>query len=263
MNDTPKHTPNTAPRNPHSTEDTASFGFQDVEKSAKPALVQGVFESVARKYDIMNDVMSVGIHRMWKDSFISMLKPHGDMVLLDVAGGTGDIAFRFLQAGGKSVTVCDLTEGMVRVGRNRALDRGILHNMDWTVGDALYLPFADNSVDAYTIAFGLRNVTDIERALSEAYRVLQPGGRFMCLEFSHVVVPVLDKIYDTYSFHILPRLGEYIAGDGDSYQYLVESIRRFPSQDALLDTMQSVGFEQTTYKNLTGGISAIHSGYKI
>lgn len=247
----------------HSDTDTASFGFKDVDKTQKPAMIQGVFESVAHKYDIMNDVMSAGIHRLWKNTFINMLKPHAEMVALDVAGGTGDIAFRFLEQGGKSVTVCDLTEGMVKVGRMRALDKGILKNIHWTVGDALNLPIKHNSMDAYTIAFGLRNVTEIETALKQAYGVLKPGGRFMCLEFSHISVPVLDTLYDMYSFNILPKLGEFIAGDAESYQYLVESIRRFPEQQALIDMMHTVGFEHCQYTNLTGGIAAIHSGWKI
>ena len=241
----------------------ATFGFKEVQAEEKPALVQGVFESVAKKYDIMNDFMSAGVHRLWKNTFMNMINPQSDMILLDVAGGTGDIAFRFMADGGGSVTVCDLTEGMVRVGRDRALDKGILSGIKWTVGDAQNLPIADNSVDVYTIAFGLRNVTEIETALAEAYRVLKPGGRFMCLEFSHVVIPVFDKIYDTYSFELLPKIGEFVAGDKESYVYLVESIRRFPTQDVLIEKMQAVGFENTTYKNLTGGIAAIHSGWRV
>lgn len=240
-----------------------SFGFKNVQVKEKPALVQGVFESVAKKYDIMNDFMSAGIHRLWKNTFVDMINPQADMKLLDVAGGTGDIAFRFMENGGGSVFVCDLTEGMVRVGRDRSMDKGILNSIQWTVGDAQKLPMQDSSVDVYTIAFGLRNVTEIEQALAEAYRVLKPGGRFMCLEFSHVVLPVLDKIYDKYSFDILPKIGEFVAGDKESYVYLVESIRRFPKQDVLIEKMQNTGFENTSYKNLTGGIACIHSGWKI
>ena len=241
----------------------ATFGFKDVEADEKPALVQGVFESVAKKYDVMNDFMSAGVHRLWKNKFISMINPQPHMTLLDVAGGTGDIAFRFIENGGGSVTVCDLTEGMVRVGRDRSMDKGILSGIDWTVGDAQNLPIVDSSVDVYTIAFGLRNVTEIDIALAEAYRVLKPGGRFMCLEFSHVVVPVFDKIYDKYSFELLPKIGQFVAGDETSYVYLVESIRRFPTQEDLIEKMKKAGFENTSYSNLTGGIAAIHSGWRI
>ena len=243
--------------------DNVSFGFKDVNASEKPTLVKNIFESVAGNYDLMNDFMSAGIHRLWKDTLINTLKPKPNMTLLDVAGGTGDVAFRFLKAGGGHVTVCDLTEGMVRVGRDRATDKGLLGGIDWTVGDALKLPLADNSVDAYTIAFGLRNVTYIEQALIEANRVLKPGGRFLCLEFSHVVLPVLDKMYDVYSFNILPKLGAWIAKDEESYVYLVESIRRFPKQDDLLTMMEQAGFVHNDYTNLTGGIAAIHSGWKV
>lgn len=241
----------------------ASFGFRDVEASQKPGLVRGVFESVASRYDLMNDLMSGGIHRLWKASLIDQLRPHAGMTLLDVAGGTGDIAFRFLDAGGGTVTVCDLTEGMVRVGRDRAIDRNLLTGVKWTVGDAQQLPLGDRSVDAYTIAFGLRNVTDIDAALSEARRVLKPGGRFLCLEFSHVAVPMLDRLYDTYSFSVLPALGRWVAKDEESYQYLAESIRRFPTQKNLIARMKQAGFERTSYRDLSGGIAAIHEGWRI
>lgn len=258
--DPPKKYP---PKKYPSKKDDVSFGFKDVNASEKSTLVKNIFESVAGNYDLMNDFMSLGIHRLWKDTLIHTLKPKNNMTLLDVAGGTGDVAFRFVNAGGKHVTVCDLTEGMVRVGRDRATDRGLLNGIDWVVGDALTLPMANNSVDAYTIAFGLRNVTYINQALAEAHRVLKPGGRFLCLEFSHVVLPVLDKLYDTYSFNILPKLGAWIAKDQDSYVYLVESIRRFPKQDDLLTMMADSGFVHNDYKNLTGGIAAIHSGWKV
>lgn len=241
----------------------ASFGFREVSPDEKPKLVQDVFESVASRYDLMNDLMSGGVHRLWKSALMDRLKPARDMHLLDVAGGTGDIAFRFLERGGGKVTVCDLTEGMVRVGRDRALDKGILRNIDWMVGDAQNLALDDMSVDAYTIAFGLRNVTDIDAALREARRVLKPGGHFLCLEFSHVAVPVLDQVYDAYSFNILPRLGQIVASDRDSYQYLVESIRRFPDQEALKERMLNAGLEQANYQNLSAGIAAIHSGWRI
>ncbi|WP_425407681.1 class I SAM-dependent methyltransferase [Hwanghaeella sp.] len=243
---------------------TASFGFKTVSPEEKPSLVQGVFESVAGRYDLMNDLMSGGVHRLWKAALIDRLKPRPSMHLLDVAGGTGDIAFRFLQAGGGHVSVCDLTEGMVRVGRDRAIDDGILGNkIDWLVGDAQKLPLADRSVDAYTIAFGLRNVTDIDAALAEARRVLKPGGHFLCLEFSHVVLPVLDDIYDTYSFRVLPALGQAVANDRDSYQYLVESIRRFPEQKTLAAKMADAGLARADWQNLSGGIAAIHSGWRV
>ncbi|MAO91875.1 MULTISPECIES: bifunctional demethylmenaquinone methyltransferase/2-methoxy-6-polyprenyl-1,4-benzoquinol methylase UbiE [unclassified Hwanghaeella] len=245
------------------TSDNASFGYRTVNPEEKPGLVQGVFSSVAGRYDLMNDLMSGGVHRLWKASLIDQLRPRTGQHLLDVAGGTGDIAFRFLEAGGSRVTVCDLTENMVRVGRDRAIDKALLTSLDWTVGDAQRLPIAESSVDAYTIAFGLRNVTDIDSALSEAYRVLRPGGRFLCLEFSQVALPVLDKVYDTYSFKVLPALGKWVAKDEESYRYLAESIRRFPPQDALCDKMRNVGFQTVTYRNLSGGIAAIHQGWRI
>ncbi len=243
-------------------DETASFGFEEVAASEKPSLVQGVFESVAGRYDLMNDLMSGGVHRLWKAALIDRLKPRPGMHLLDVAGGTGDIAFRFLNAGGGGVSVCDLTEGMVRVGRDRAIDQGILTDIDWLVGDAQGLPLADRSVDAYTIAFGLRNVTDISAALAEARRVLKPGGHFLCLEFSQVVLPVLDDIYDTYSFRVLPKLGQAVANDRESYQYLVESIRRFPNQKTLAGMMVEAGLTRADWQNLSGGIAAIHSGWR-
>ncbi len=242
---------------------TASFGFRQVDADEKPGLVRGVFSSVASRYDLMNDMMSGGVHRLWKATLIDQLRPHSGMHLLDVAGGTGDIAFRFLEAGGGAVTVCDLTEAMVRVGRDRAIDKNILQGVHWSVGDAQNLPFPDRSVDAYTIAFGLRNVTDIDAALSEARRVLKPGGRFLCLEFSRVVIPVLDRLYDTYSFSVLPALGRWIAKDEESYVYLAESIRRFPAQKDLIAQMQAAGLDRCSYRDLSGGIAAIHEGWRV
>lgn len=239
------------------------FGYKPVDPDAKSGLVRAVFDSVAGRYDLMNDLMSGGIHRLWKDTLMEMVAPKADMTLLDVAGGTGDIAFRFLQRGGGRAVVCDITESMVRVGRDRSFDRGILGGVDWTVGDAEKLPVASRSVDAYTIAFGLRNVTRIDAALSEAHRVLKPGGKFFCLEFSHVVLPVLREIYDLYSFNVLPKLGRMVAGDEDSYRYLVESIRRFPEQQALVKRIEAAGFGAVRVRNLTGGIAAIHSGWRI
>ncbi len=248
------------------------FGFREVPVAEKKKLVRGVFDSVAGKYDIMNDLMSVGIHRLWKDTLIAQLRPRAGEHLLDVAGGTGDIAFRFLNAAEKRgsqegapahVTVCDINHAMLTVGRNRAIDRGILRGVEWVCGDAEQLPVPSGSVDCYTIAFGLRNVTDIDQALREARRVLRPGGRFMCLEFSRVALPILEKPYDFYSFEVLPRLGQWVAGDAESYRYLAESIRRFPPQDELVERMLAAGLERGRYRNLTGGVAAIHTGWRL
>jgi demethylmenaquinone methyltransferase / 2-methoxy-6-polyprenyl-1,4-benzoquinol methylase len=246
-------------------EGKAWFGFRRVEAEEKPALVRGVFERVASRYDLMNDLMSGGIHRLWKAELIDWLNPRPGELLLDVAGGTGDIAFRYLERTEKQagVIVCDLTPAMLAVGRDRAIDRGIVAGIEWVAGDAQALPFRDRSVDAYTIAFGLRNVTDIDRALAEARRVLKPGGRFICLEFSQVVLPLLKQLYDLYSFRVLPWMGRIVAGDKDSYVYLVESIRRFPAQAALIERMKAAGFGQTSYRNLSGGIAALHSAWRI
>jgi demethylmenaquinone methyltransferase/2-methoxy-6-polyprenyl-1,4-benzoquinol methylase len=241
------------------------FGFRRVEAAEKPALVRGVFERVAGRYDLMNDLMSGGIHRLWKADLIDWLDPRPGQLLLDVAGGTGDIAFRYLRRAGKEARaiVCDLTPAMLLVGRDRAIDRGVVKGIDWLAGDAQSLPLAERSVDAYTIAFGLRNVTDIDRALAEARRVLKPGGRFICLEFSQVVLPLLKQLYDLYSFRVLPWMGRIVAGDRDSYVYLVESIRRFPAQGALIERMRAVGLDQASYRNLSGGIAALHSAWRI
>lgn len=252
--------------------ETTHFGFQTVERESKQGLVRNVFDNVARKYDLMNDVMSAGLHRLWKDEMIRALRPAPGMKLLDVAGGTGDIAFRFLEAarkveGGREtpaeVTVCDINDNMLSVGRDRAIDRGILNHIDWVCGNAEALPLPDRSVDAYTIAFGIRNVTNIDKALSEACRVLKPGGRFLCLEFSKVDLPLLEKIYDVYSFEMIPRMGQWITGDHDSYQYLVESIRKFPDQETFKKMIGEAGFRQVTYRNMSGGVVALHSGWRI
>lgn len=259
----PAMSKNTDPAAGETGENTTHFGFRDVPESQKASMVREVFDTVASKYDLMNDLMSGGVHRLWKDSFINELKPRPGMKLLDVAGGTGDIAFRFLKNGGGSVTVCDINYEMLHVGRDRAVDHGLLKNINWTVGDAQKLPLPDQSVDAYTIAFGIRNVTRIDEALSEAYRVLRPGGKFQCLEFSKVVVPGFDKLYDTYSFKLLPEIGRFIAGNREAYQYLAESIRKFPDQETFASMIRAAGFERVKYRNLSGGIAAIHSGWRI
>jgi len=246
-------------------EGRAWFGFRRVDPEEKPALVRGVFERVAGRYDLMNDLMSGGIHRLWKAAMMDWLAPRPGQLLLDVAGGTGDIARRFLARAGEGarVIVCDLTPAMLTVGRDRAIDRGVIAGIDWVAGDAQALPLADRSVDAYTIAFGLRNVTDIDRALAEARRVLKPGGRFLCLEFSQVALPVLKELYDLYSFRLLPWMGQVVAGDRDAYTYLVESIRRFPGQEALVGRMSAAGLGLARYRNLSGGIAALHSAWRL
>lgn len=239
------------------------FGDQPVAPEEKTGLVQGVFGAVASRYDLMNDLMSGGIHRLWKDRFVRMIRPRNDFTYLDVAGGTGDIAFRIKnKAPGARITVCDLTPDMLAVGRARAIDKGWLDGFEWVAGNAEALPLPDESVDIYTIAFGLRNVTRIDTALSEAVRVLRPGGRFFCLEFSHVTDPGLARLYDLYSRNIIPKMGEIIASDAKSYQYLVESIRKFPNQAALCARMETAGLKSCNYENLTFGIASIHTGIK-
>jgi len=242
---------------------TTHFGFRDVAEADKASLVRGVFDSVAARYDLMNDLMSAGVHRLWKSTLIAEIAPRADERLLDVAGGTGDIATRYLTAGGREAVICDINAEMLNVGRDRAIDGGNLQQLTWVVGDAEKLPVAAASVDVYTIAFGLRNVTRIDAALREARRVLKPGGRFYCLEFSRVVLPVLDKLYDLYSFQVLPRLGQMVTGDRDAYQYLVESIRRFPPQDELAARIGDAGLERVRVRNLSGGIAAIHAAWRI
>ncbi|MCD6034919.1 MAG: ubiE [Rickettsiales bacterium] len=253
----------------HPQEDNhVPFGFTSVSPQEKTRKVKDVFSRVARKYDIMNDLMSGGLHHFWKDTLIRTLAPAPGSKLLDVAGGTGDIAFRFIKATGGAatgteVTVCDLNSSMLGEGRNRAIDKGLASGLEWVCGNAESLPVPDSTYDYYTIAFGIRNVTRIEEALREAYRVLKPGGRFLCLEFSHVNNPLLSTIYDAYSFQIIPRVGQLVAGDRDSYQYLVESIRTFPTQANFKKMLDDAGFSQTSYRNLSGGIVAIHSGWRI
>ena len=245
-------------------ENTTHFGFETVPETEKAGRVQGVFRSVANKYDIMNDVMSLGIHRVWKDAMMDWLAPRPGQRLLDVAGGTGDISFRFLKrAGYGHATVLDLTESMLIEGRKRAEADQLENSLDWVVGDAMALPFPDNSFDVYTISFGIRNVTRPQEALKEAFRVLRPGGRLMVLEFSQLPNAAMQRAYDLYSFNIIPRMGQMIANDRDSYQYLVESIRNFPDQETFLSMVRQAGFANAKYRNLTMGVAALHSGWKV
>ncbi len=241
------------------------FGYREVAAGEKSQLVRGIFDSVAGRYDVMNDLMSGGIHRLWKREFVDRLNPRPGETVLDVAGGTGDIAFGIHERRGEatSIIVCDITQAMLEVGRDRAIDRGFLRGIEFLCGDAEKLPIANASIDAYSIAFGLRNVTHIDAALAEARRVLKPGGRFFCLEFSHIVLPVLARLYDLYSFQILPRIGALVVGNRDAYQYLVESIRRFPAQAELIDRIEAAGLERARYRNLSGGIAAIHSAWRL
>ncbi len=243
---------------------TTHFGFQTVDEDEKAGLVHGVFTNVASRYDVMNDAMSLGIHRLWKDAMMDWLAPRPDQKLLDVAGGAGDISFRFLdRAPSAQATVLDMTESMLVEGRKRAAGDARANRLDWVVGDAMALPFEANSFDVYTISFGIRNVTRIEDALAEAFRVLRPGGRLMVLEFSQIPNDLMQKVYDLYSFHIIPRMGQVIANDRDSYQYLVESIRKFPDQESFAGMIRSAGFGNVKYRNLTMGIAALHSCWKL
>ncbi|XP_045106469.1 ubiquinone/menaquinone biosynthesis C-methyltransferase UbiE-like [Portunus trituberculatus] len=284
----------------YSTDKETHFGFKNVSEEEKAQKVHQVFENVADKYDLMNDLMSGFIHRAWKDQFVSRLQPRPHTRLLDVAGGTGDIVFRYIQhlhhaSGGSRVgaaappkyattdsstsdsssdsdsessqrlyeiSVCDISENMLGVGQQRAKALGH-HGIDWVCGDAQQLPFEEGEFDCYTIAFGIRNVVDVQKALEEAYRVLRPGGRFMCLEFSHVKNSLMRWAYDQYSLNVIPPMGQVVAGDWASYQYLVESIRKFPDQETFKEMIEEAGFRNVTYENLTLGVAAIHSGFKI
>ncbi len=240
--------------------DTVSFGYEEVSPDEKTARVRGVFSSVARKYDIMNDAMSGGLHRLWKDQFVRRVKPQAGEDILDMAGGTGDIAFRMAKSGA-NITVADINPDMLAVGMERALKRGI-DTLVWSEQNAEALRFPDRHFDAYTIAFGIRNVTDIPAALREAHRVLRYGGRFFCLEFSTVEWPGLSDIYDAYSHKLLPKMGRLIAGDADSYRYLAESIRRFPDMARFKAMIEEAGFVQLRVEPILGGLVAIHSGWK-
>ena len=246
------------------------FGSRRVSEAEKAPLIRALFDSVAPRYDLMNDLMSGGIHRSWKAEMVAWLKPRPGQVLLDVAGGTGDIALRALPrlaaaqtAPVRSIVVCDASEGMLEVGRARALDQGILAGIEWVCADAERLPLADQSIDLYTIAFGLRNVTRIDAVLAEARRALKPGGRFLCLEFTPEIAPLLQPLYDLYSFHIVPLLGRIVTGDREAYAYLVESIRRFPRQNELRDMIARAGLDQVRFRNLTGGVAALHSAWRL
>ncbi len=235
------------------------FGFKEVETKKKQGMVQGVFSTVASKYDIMNDLMSFGLHRLWKDEAIKELQPSSDDVLLDVAGGTGDISWRFLQAGGGSAVVSDLNKEMLEQGK-------LKHSSDklsWIHANAEELPFGDNQFDFYTISFGIRNVTHIDKVLKEAHRVLKPGGKFVCLEFSNVTNEVVKKFYDFYSFTIIPMIGKFVADSPQSYEYLVESIRKFPTAIAFADMIKDAGFNCIEFRKMSFGVVAIHVGYKV
>ncbi|CAI9112479.1 OLC1v1012936C1 [Oldenlandia corymbosa var. corymbosa] len=259
-----------------------SFGYQEVREEEKSQLVGNVFTSVASNYDLMNDLMSAGLHRLWKDRLVSKLNPFPGMKHLDVAGGTGDVAFRIIDTINNEkrqalqdsfednlledtqIYVCDINPNMLNVGKKRAEERGLseVRSLVWVEGDAEALNFEDNSMDGYTIAFGIRNVTHIEKALAEAHRVLKRGGRFLCLELSHVDVPIFKELYDMYSFSVIPAVGDIVAGDRESYQYLVESIRHFPQQEKFASMIDDAGFQKVQYENLVGGVVAIHSGLK-
>jgi demethylmenaquinone methyltransferase/2-methoxy-6-polyprenyl-1,4-benzoquinol methylase len=248
--------------------ETTHFGFRDVPLGDKQTLVNDVFRSVASRYDLMNDLMSAGLHRVWKNLMIDALDPprrDPPFALLDVAGGTGDIAFRAAKAGGAGfrATVCDINSDMLAVGRERAVARHLDDRVAFVEGNAEALAFPDRGFDAYTIAFGIRNVPRIDLALNEAFRVLRPGGRFLCLEFSTVDVPGLDRIYDLFSFKVIPPLGRAVTGDADSYRYLVESIRRFPRPNAFAEMIRGAGFSRVKWQSLSGGIVALHSGWRL
>lgn len=251
-------------QNQDSQDNSTHFGYQTVDKNEKESKVASVFHSVAAQYDVMNDLMSFGVHRLWKRFTIDASGVRPGNKVLDLAGGTGDLTAKFSQLVGKDgqVVLADINSSMLNVGRDKLRDRGLVQNIDYVQANAQHLPFEDNTFDIITIAFGLRNVTDKDEALRSMYRVLKPGGRLLVLEFSKPEQELLSKAYDFYSFNILPKMGELVAKDGDSYQYLAESIRMHPNQETLKDMMETAGFEQTTFKNLTGGIVALHKGYK-
>lgn len=244
-------------------QEQTNFGYTRVDHDAKEGMVRGVFSSVASNYDIMNDFMSAGLHRVWKNDFVRKVHVGADAAILDLAGGTGDIAVRLRERTHASVTVCDINHDMLKVGRARQFDAGKADGLRFVCGNAEHLPVPDNSLDVITIAFGLRNVTNIQQALNDAHRALKPGGQFLCLEFSHVTNPLMKKIYDEYSFRVIPKIGELVAKDRASYQYLVESIRMFPKQQKLVQMMRDAGFGRANYTNLNFGVVAIHEGFKL
>ena len=247
--------------------ETAQFGARQVPLADKQALVDGVFHSVARRYDLMNDLMSFGLHRAWKDALVTAVNPPKTrpFALIDIAGGTGDVAMRVVAAGGEGTraVVCDINADMLAVGRERAAHRPHGQFLTFTEANAESLPFGDRSFDAATVAFGIRNVPRIEQALAEAYRVLRPGGRFVCLEFSAVTLPGLDRLYDFYSFNVIPALGRAVVGDAESYRYLVESIRRFPKPEPFAAMMRAAGFARVSFRPMSGGIVTLHSGWRL
>jgi len=251
-------TPGSDPR-----DENIDFGFRTVRREDKAGLVRDVFDSVATRYDIMNDLMSGGVHRLWKAAMVDWMAPQPYQHLVDLAGGTGDISLRFLKAGGGSAAVTDINEAMLTAGRRRRDLGKLADRLRWCVGNAEALPFESASADLVTIAFGLRNVTNRDAALAEAHRILQPGGRFLCLEFSQVSSEMLARAYDAWSFNVLPRLGQLVAGDADSYRYLVESIRTFPTPEVLADMFAGAGFAQVRVRRMSAGIACIHSGWKL
>lgn len=246
-----------------------TFGYRSVDPASRQGLVNGVFSAVAERYDVMNDLMSGGLHRLWKSDLVTMMNPpkadDTSFHALDLAGGTGDVALRIVASGGAAtrVTLADISREMVDVAERRIAQAGLTQRIPCVIANAEALPFARGTFDAATIAFGIRNVTNIDVALKELHRVLKPGSRFLCLEFSKVTMPLLDRLYDLHSFEIIPRVGQFVAGDAEPYRYLVESIRRFPDQETFAGLIRSAGFEQVSYRNLTGGVAAIHSGWKI
>ena len=245
------------------TPETADFGFTTVERAKKRELVREVFDSVAGKYDIMNDLMSLGVHRLWKREFIQALDPRPNRTLLDLAGGTGDITFGWLKKGGGPAILSDINAAMLAVGRESAVTNGLLRDISFLVTDAEAIPLPDSAVDRVSMAFGLRNCTNKDKVIAEARRVLKPGGKFLVLEFSRLQIAGLEKLYDAWSFQALPKIGQIVANDAHSYQYLAESIRMFPDQETLKAMMETAGLERVSYRNLSGGIAAIHQGWRL